>query len=76
MEGAILVIRRNRYLDEEHIVKFANLFYICICHFEKGGLKIETNPTCFVCNLWVWSNLFIALSPSFIEDFVNWIGSC
>ena len=35
------------------------------------GIKLS-----FLCNLWAWSKLFIALSPSSTVDFVDWMGSC
>ena len=38
--------------------------------------SIQRIKLSFLCNLWVWSKLFIALDPSSIVDFVDWLGFC
>ena len=41
-------------------------------NIEHSVHRIKLN---FLCNLWAWSNLFIALGPFSIVDFVDLTGS-
>ena len=42
---------------------------------KKKKHSVQRIKLNFLCNIWVWSNLFITLGPSSIADFVDWIRS-
>ena len=54
------------------IISFWSFWWICT---DKSVLIFMARSS-FLGNLWAWSNLFIASSPSLVVDFVDWIGSC
>lgn len=47
VEEIVSIKRREMYLDQKHVVKFANLFHVWFHHFEESELKTGANPKGF-----------------------------
>lgn len=42
--------------------------------FEDEGHSIQKCKCYFLCNPWAWAKGFLVFGPSFVVDFVDWLG--